>query len=265
MADLLETRQDGVAILTMNRPEARNALSQQMLGALLEALPRLAADPDVGAIVITGAGGAFCAGGDVKGFAATDGGANHGRSPEQAAHALRQSMEVSRWLHDVPKITIASIPGAAAGAGLSIALACDFRIAARGAKITTAFAKVGLSGDFGGTYFLTQLVGSAKAKELYLLSDVILAEEAERIGMVNRAVDPRELEAETMALARRFANGARITQGLMKRNLNIAEKGDMLLSFDTEALNHSRTAQTADHAEAARAFVEKRAPVFKGA
>jgi 2-(1,2-epoxy-1,2-dihydrophenyl)acetyl-CoA isomerase len=265
MADLLETKQDGVAILTMNRPEARNALSQPMLGALLEALPRLAADPDVGAIVITGAGGAFCAGGDVKGFAATDGGANHGRSPEQAAHALRQSMEVSRWLHDMPKITIASIPGAAAGAGLSIALACDFRIAARGAKITTAFAKVGLSGDFGGTYFLTQLVGSAKAKELYLLSDVILAEEAERIGMVNRAVDPRELEAETMALARRFANGARITQGLMKRNLNIAEKGDMLLSFDTEALNHSRTAQTADHAEAARAFVEKRTPVFKGA
>jgi 2-(1,2-epoxy-1,2-dihydrophenyl)acetyl-CoA isomerase len=265
MADLLETKQDGVAILTMNRPEARNALSQPMLGALLEALPRLAADPDVGAIVITGAGGAFCAGGDVKGFAATDGGANHGRSPEQAAHALRQSMEVSRWLHDMPKITIASIPGAAAGAGLSIALACDFRIAARGAKITTAFAKVGLSGDFGGTYFLTQLVGSAKAKELYLLSDVILAEEAERIGMVNRAVDPRELEAETMALAKRFANGARITQGLMKRNLNIAEKGDMLLSFDTEALNHSRTAQTADHAEAARAFVEKRAPVFKGA
>ena len=265
MADLLETKQDGVTILTMNRPEARNALSQPMLGALLEALPRLAADPDVGAIVITGAGGAFCAGGDVKGFAATDGGANHGRSPEQAAHALRQSMEVSRWLHDMPKITIASIPGAAAGAGLSIALACDFRIAARGAKITTAFAKVGLSGDFGGTYFLTQLVGSAKAKELYLLSDVILAEEAERLGVVNRAVDPKELEAETMALAKRFANGARITQGLMKRNLNIAEKGDMLLSFDTEALNHSRTAQTADHAEAAKAFVEKRAPVFKGA
>ena len=165
----------------------------------------------------------------------------------------------------MPKITIASIPGAAAGAGLSIALACDFRIAARGAKITTAFAKVGLSGDFGGTYFLTQLVGSAKAKELYLLSDVILAEEAERLGVVNRAVDPKELEAETMALAKRFANGARITQGLMKRNLNIAEKGDMLLSFDTEALNHSRTAQTADHAEAAKAFVEKRAPVFKGA
>jgi 2-(1,2-epoxy-1,2-dihydrophenyl)acetyl-CoA isomerase len=264
MADLLETKQDGVAILTMNRPEARNALSTAMLSALLEALPRLAADTSIGAIVVTGAGNAFCAGGDVKGFAANEGGANHGRSAEESSFALRQSMEVSRWLHDMPKITIASIPGAAAGAGLSIALACDFRIAARGAKITTAFAKVGLSGDFGGTYFLTQLVGSAKAKELYLLSDVILAEEAERLGVVNRAVDPKELEAETMTLAKRFANGARITQGLMKKNLNTAEKGDMLLSFDTEALNHSRSAQTADHAEAAKAFVEKRAPVFKG-
>lgn len=264
MADLLETIKDGVAVLTMNRPQARNALSQPMLGALLEALPRLASDASVGAVVITGAGGAFCAGGDVKGFASSDGGANHGRSPEEAAQALRQSMEVSRWLHDMPKITIAAIPGAAAGAGLSIALACDFRIAARGAKITTAFAKVGLSGDFGGTYFLTQLLGTAKARELYLLSDVLLAEDAERIGLVNRAVDAGELEKEAMALARRFADGARITQALMKKNLNIAERGDMLLSFDTEAMNHSRSAQTEDHAEAARAFVEKRQPVFRG-
>lgn len=264
MADLLETKQDGVAILTMNRPEARNALSQPMLAALLEALPRLAADPEIGAIVITGAGGAFCAGGDVKGFASNEGGANHGRSPEQAAYALRQSMEVSRWLHDMPKVTIAAIPGAAAGAGLSIALACDFRIAARGAKITTAFAKVGLSGDFGGTYFLTQLVGSAKAKELYLLSDVILAEEAERLGIVNRAVDPKELQDEAMALAKKISSGPRITLGFIKQNVNTAERGDMLLSFDTEARNHSRCAQTADHAEAAKAFVEKRIPVFQG-
>lgn len=264
MADLLETRQDGVAILTLNRPEARNALSGEILSGLMEALPRLAADSSVGAVIITGAGGAFCAGGDVKRFASSDGGANHGRSPEEAAYSLRQSMEVSRWLHDMPKITIAAIPGAAAGAGLSIALACDFRIAARGAKITTAFAKVGLSGDFGGTYFLTQLVGVAKAKELYLLSDVILAEEAERLGVINRAVEPADLMKETLALARRFASGPTVTLGLMKKNLNTAERGDLALSFDTEALNHSRSAQTADHAEAALAFVEKRAPVFKG-
>jgi 2-(1,2-epoxy-1,2-dihydrophenyl)acetyl-CoA isomerase len=264
MADLLESRQDGVAILTLNRPEARNALSNAMLEALLEALPRLANDPDIGCVVVTGSGSAFCAGGDVKGFASEKGGANHGRSPEQAAYSLRQRMEVSRWLHEMPKVTIASIPGAAAGAGLSIALACDFRIAAKTAKITTAFSKVGLSGDFGGTYFLTQLVGSAKARELYLLSDIILGEEAARLGIVNRAVDASELEAETMGWAKRIAAGPRITLGLIKKNMNTAEKGDLMLSFDTEALNHSRCAQTEDHAEASRAFVEKRAPVFKG-
>lgn len=264
MADLLETITDGVATLTMNRPEARNALSNDMLMAMLEALPRLSADPNVGAVIVTGTGTAFCAGGDVKGFAGNPGGANHGRSAEDAALNLRQRMEVSRWLHEMPKITIAAIPGACAGAGLSIAMACDFRIAARGAKITTAFAKVALSGDFGGTYFLTQLVGAAKARELYLLSDIILAEEAERIGLVTRAVDAAELQAEAMTLAKKFASGARITQALMKRNLNVAERGDLGLSFDTEALNHSRCAGTADHAEAAKAFVEKRAPVFKG-
>ena len=264
MADLLETIKDGVAVLTMNRPEARNALSEEMMLGLLEALPRLAADPTVGAVVMTGAGSAFCAGGDVKGFAKSDGGANRGRSAEDAAYSLRQRMEVSRWLHDMPKITIAAIPGAAAGAGLAIALACDFRIAARGAKITTAFAKVALPGDFGGTYFLTQLVGAAKARELYFLSDIILAEEAERLGIINRAVDPKELQNEAMALAKRFANGPRITLGLMKRSLNIAERGDLALNLDTEALNQSRGATTADHAEAAKAFVEKRAPVFKG-
>jgi 2-(1,2-epoxy-1,2-dihydrophenyl)acetyl-CoA isomerase len=264
MTHLLETRTDGVAVLTMNRPEAKNALSRDMLTALNEALPRLSTDPQVGAIVLTGAGGAFCAGGDVKGFAAADGGANHGQTPEQAALDLRQRMEVSRWLHQSPKITIAAIPGAAAGAGLSMALACDFRVAAKPAKITTAFAKVGLSGDFGGTYFLTQLIGSAKARELYLMSDVITGEEAERIGIVTKAVDPAALQDEAMAMAKRFASGPRITLSLIKRNLNIAEQGDLALSFDTEASNHSRCAATEDHAEAAKAFVEKRAPVFKG-
>ncbi|MDZ4762686.1 MAG: enoyl-CoA hydratase-related protein, partial [Alphaproteobacteria bacterium] len=189
MADLLETVADGVATLTLNRPEARNALTPAMWDGLLEALPRLASDPGVGAVILTGAGGAFCAGGDVKSFASSDGGANRGMTQEAAALRLRGTMEVSRWLHEMPKITIAAIPGAAAGAGLSLALACDFRLAARDAKITTAFARVGLSGDFGGTYFLTQLVGTAKARELYLLSDVISGAEAERIGMVNRAVD----------------------------------------------------------------------------
>ncbi|MBI1339018.1 enoyl-CoA hydratase [bacterium] len=264
MPDMLESVEGGVAVLTLNRPESRNALSTEMLTLLNESLQRLAVDPAIGAVVVTGADGAFCAGGDVKGFAASEGGANHGASLEQAALRLRTSMECSRLLHEMPKITIAAIPGAAAGAGLSIALACDFRIAAKTAKITTAFAKVGLSGDFGGTYFLSRLVGGAKARELYLLSDVILGEEAERLGVVNRAVDADALMPEAMKLAHRLANGPRITLGLIKKNLNIAEAGDLIRSFDAEAAHHSRCATTEDHREAARAFVEKRAPVFKG-
>jgi 2-(1,2-epoxy-1,2-dihydrophenyl)acetyl-CoA isomerase len=264
MPDIIETIRDGVAILTLNRPEARNALSPEMLGGLNEALPRLHADASVGAIILTGAGGAFCSGGDVKGFASRPGGANAGGSVEDAATNLRQRMECSRLLHQGQKITIAAIPGAAAGAGLSLALACDFRIAAKGAKLTTAFVKVGLAGDFGGTYYLTQLLGAAKARELYLLSDVITAEEGEKLGMINRVVEPGDLQAEAFALAQRFAKGPTLTLGLIKRSLNVAEKGDLALSFETEAMNHSRAAATEDHKEAAKAFVEKRAPVFHG-
>lgn len=264
MNDLEEFIDDGVAVLTMNRPAARNALTGEMLAGLNEALPRLHADPAVGAIILTGAGGAFCAGGDVKGFAAAEGGANHNRTLEAAQLSLRRNMEASRWLHEGPKVTIAAIPGACAGAGLSLALACDFRIAAVGAKLTTAFAKVALAGDFGGTYYLTQLLGSARARELYLLSEIVTGEEAARIGMVTRAVAAEAVADEAMALARRFARGPLTTLGLMKRSLNIAERGDLALSLDTESINHSRTAMTADHAEAAQAFVAKRPPVFTG-
>ena len=186
------------------------------------------------------------------------------RRPNRPPTACASAWRSRAGCTESPKITIAAIPGACAGAGLSIALACDFRLAAKTAKITTAFAKVALSGDFGGTFFLTQLVGAAKARELYLLSDVILGEEAAALGVVTRAVDPDALAHEAMALARRIASGPRITLSLMKRNLVTAERGDLMLSFDTEAANHARSAGTADHKEAARAFVEKRAPVFRG-
>ncbi len=264
MADLIETIDNGVAVLTMNRPEARNALSAEMLTGLNEALPRLSSDPNVGAIILTGTGGAFCAGGDVKGFASGKGGANRGRSVQEATSDLRHRMEVSRWLHESPKVTIAAIPGAAAGAGLSMALACDFRIAAKGAKLTTAFAKVGLAGDFGGTYFMTQLIGGAKTGELYLTSDVILSEEGERLGLINKVVEPDALQEEAMSMAQKFAKGPLVTLGLMKHSLNTAEKGDLSESLDIEARHQSTSATTEDHAEAAKAFVEKRAPVFKG-
>lgn len=167
--DLIETFRDGVATLTMNRPEARNALSGEMQAALAEAMPRLAADPAVRVVVVTGAGGAFCAGGDVKGLAArAESGGSGEVGLEQRAIGLRQSSEACRWLHEMPKPTLAVIPGPAAGAGLSIALACDLRIAAEDAKLTTAFSKIGLAGDYGGSYFLNWLARRRHANSFSL-------------------------------------------------------------------------------------------------
>src|SRR3989449_129996 len=177
--DLLEALKDGVAVLTLNRPDRLNAMSPSMLDALLEALPRLAADPEVGVVVLTGAGRAFCAGGDVKAMA--EGREFGGTTLEDKAQALRSRMEVSRWLHEMPKPTIAMVRGAAAGAGLSLALACDLRVAGDTARFATAFARVGYSGDFGGSWFLTQLVGTAKARELYFTADVVDAREAREL------------------------------------------------------------------------------------
>lgn len=260
--DLLEVVKDGVATLTMNRPDRLNALSGPMLDGLLEALPRLADDAEVGVIVLTGAGRAFCAGGDVKAMA--EGREFGGLTLEERAQALRARMEVSRWLHEMPKPTIAMVRGAAAGAGLSLALACDLRIAGDGARFATAFARVGYSGDFGGSWFLTQLVGTGKARELYYTADIVDAAEALRLGLVNRVVPDGRLEEETLALAGRLARGPRVAYRYMKRNMNAAETSALKDCLDLEAWHHTRTGQTEDHREAARAFVEKREPTFKG-
>ena len=261
-SDLLEVVKDGVAVLTLNRPERLNAMSRPMLDALLEALPRLADDPAVGAVVLAGAGRGFCAGGDVKAMA--EGQELGGNTLEEKAQALRGRMEVSRWLHELPKPTIAMVRGAAAGAGLSLAMACDLRIAGDSARFGTAFARVGYSGDFGGSFFLTQLVGTAKARELYLTADLVDAQQALALGLVNRVVPDARLEEETLALAGRIARGPRIAYRYMKRNLNAAESGTLKDLLDLEAWHHTRCGMTEDHREAARAFVEKREPVFRG-
>jgi 2-(1,2-epoxy-1,2-dihydrophenyl)acetyl-CoA isomerase len=174
MSDLIETVEDGVATLTFNRPERMNALSTPIMEGLLHGLPRLAGDLAVRVIVLTGAGRAFCAGGDVKSMA--EGGEQ--RSAAEATAHLRSRMEVSRILHELPKPTIAMINGPAAGAGLAFALACDLRIAGASARLVTAFVKVGLPGDFGGSFFLTRLVGTAKARELYFTGRPVDADEA---------------------------------------------------------------------------------------
>ena len=260
--DLIETVEGGVATLTLNRPDRMNAMSPPMMRDLLAAVTRHAADPDIGVVVLTGAGRAFCAGGDVKAMA--EGKEFADDSLEAKAQALRGSMEISRLLHEMPKPTIAMVGGAAAGAGLSLALACDLRIAGTEAKFTTAFARVGYSGDFGGSYFLSQLVGTAKARELYYTAALLDAEQALAIGLVNRVVPQAELGAETQALADQLARGPRVALRYMKRNMNAAETGSLTELLDLEAWHHSRCGMTEDHREAAQAFVDKRQPVFKG-
>ena len=260
--DLLEAITDGVAVLTLNRPERLNAMSRPMLDGLLEALPRLSDDPAVGAVVLAGAGRGFCAGGDVKAMA--EGNELGGTTLEEKAQALRARMEVSRWLHELPKPTIAMVRGAAAGAGLSLAMACDLRIAGDSARFGTAFARVGYSGDFGGSFFLTRLVGTAKARELYYTAELLDAQQALALGLVNRVVPDARLEEETLALAGRIARGPRVAYRYMKRNMNAAESGSLKELLDLEAWHHTRCGMTEDHREAAKAFVEKREPVFKG-
>ena len=260
---LIETIEGGVATLTMNRPEARNAMSGEMMDAMQRALPRLAADRSVRVVVLTGAGGAFCAGGDVKGFAA---GASGGGefNLEQRVQGLRSGMELSRWLHEMPKPTLAVIPGPAAGAGLSLALACDLRVAVDTAKFTTAFSKIGLAGDYGGSYFLPYLVGAAKARELYFTADVVSAADALAMGLVNKVFPAVSFAADAAAFAQRLANLPTVAIGYMKKNLNAAQHASLNDVLDLEAMHMIRTFMTDDHKGAARAFVEKRPPEFKG-
>ncbi|MDP6689881.1 MAG: enoyl-CoA hydratase [Alphaproteobacteria bacterium] len=260
--DLLERKEGRVAVLTMNRPDRLNAMSGPMLEAMLEALSRLAGDPETGCVILTGAGRGFCAGGDVKAMA--EGTEFPDSTMEGKAQRLRASMETSRLLHEMSKPTIAMVRGPVAGAGLSLALACDMRVASDTMKMTSAFANVGYSGDFGGSYFLTRLVGTAKARELYYTADRVEAVEALALGIVNRVVADDQLEVETMALAEKMANGPSIALGYMKRNMNAAETGSLRDCLDLEAWHHTRTGMTEDHKEAAQAFVDKRTPVFKG-
>ncbi len=250
---------EGVATLTLNRPEKLNALNGELMEALVPAVQRLAEDGEVRCVVVTGAGRGFCAGGDIAGMASGD-----TIPSEDPVAGLRRREEVSRLLHEMPKPTIAMLNGAAAGAGLSIALACDIRIAAESARFTTAFAKVGFSGDYGGTWMLQRLVGPAKARELYFTADLIDAREAERIGLVNRTVPDDRLADETRALAERIAKGPPTALARMKQNMNRGLVSDYPTLLDVEAEGMIMTGMTQDNREALQAFLEKRPPEFHG-
>jgi 2-(1,2-epoxy-1,2-dihydrophenyl)acetyl-CoA isomerase len=266
--DLLADIDEGVAVITMNRPDRRNAFSEAMLSALGAVLARVEIDEAVGCVVLTGAGGAFCAGGDVKGMAAPRadrGGDGAGRSLDVVIHRQRLSQRAtSGRLWGMPKPTIAAIEGPAAGAGLSLALACDLRYAVPTAVLTTAFARVGFAGDYGGTWFLTRLVGSGKAKELYYFSERLSAEGAARLGIVNAIFPSADFEREVMTRARRLAEGPSVAYRYMKENLNRAVAGELGDCMDLEVTHHVHTGLTEDHREAAQAFVDKREPRFRG-
>ncbi|HET7243241.1 MAG TPA: enoyl-CoA hydratase [Streptosporangiaceae bacterium] len=262
--DLRADIDGGVAVITMNRPGRRNAFSQAMLSAMAAVLAQVETDDTVGCVVLTGAGGAFCAGGDVKSMATST--ANPGgRSLDAAIHRQRLNQRAtSGRLWGMPKPTIAAITGPAAGAGLSLALACDLRYAVPGAVLTTAFARVAFAGDYGGTWFLTQLVGSGKAKELYYFSERLSTEQAERLGIVNAIFPAADFEREVMARAHRLAEGPSIAYRYMKENLNRAVTGELGECMDLEVTHHVHTALTDDHREAAQAFIDKREPRFQG-
>lgn len=263
---LLAEVEDGVGVLTLNRPERRNALSDEMLGALGETLEAFESDPAVRCVVVTGAGGAFCAGGDVKGMAERDAATGPRPSIDEVIARQRLSQRAtSGKLWSLPKPTIACIPGAAAGAGLSIALSCDLRYASAGAVLTTAFARVGFAGDYGGTWFLPQLVGPAKAKELYYFSERMSAEEAESLGIVNAVFPADALVEEVMQRARKLAAGPAVAYRYMKENINRASSGgDLMDCLDLEVTHHVHSGLTQDHRDAVQAFVEKREPRFQG-
>jgi 2-(1,2-epoxy-1,2-dihydrophenyl)acetyl-CoA isomerase len=258
---ILQDLKDGLLTITMNRPERKNAMSDGFTKGLLDAAHRAAEDSAVRAVLLMGAGGTFCVGGDVRNMA------DPNRKPptfEERMTGLRARMEASRLLHEMSKPVVAAVEGAAAGAGLSLALACDLRVVGETAKITTAFAKVGLSGDYGGTYYLTKLLGSGKARELYLLSPILSGKEAHAVGMMTRCVPDADVVSTARDLAMSLAQGPTVTLGYIKKNINNAEKFGIEACFDGEAIHHSRSGETADHKEAAAAFVQKRKPAFAG-
>ena len=263
--ELLCAIRDRVAIITLNRPEARNALSDDLTPAVRAQIRICGENPQVGALLFTGAGTAFCAGGDVKGM-----GARRARKKlemshdEKVADLQERQRLLTGALVSVRKPTIAALPGPAVGAGLALAMACDIRIAAESAFVSTGYLRVGLSGDYGIAWLLTRLVGTARARELMFTGDKVDAARCEAIGLVNRVVPDAKLQQEAFALARSMAEGPTIALRYMKDNLDEALLFDFATARDHEAERLIRTTMTADHREAVQAFVEKRKPNFTG-
>ncbi|CAM3161236.1 enoyl-CoA hydratase/isomerase family protein [Mycobacterium intermedium] len=255
---------DGVGVVVLNRPQRRNALHNEMYEAVPRILERFAADDGVGAVVIGGAGQAFCAGGDVRdgGSAkATKGAlASGGRDDQEAQIAARSALladnaRMVTLLHEMPKVTIAALPGAAVGAGMSIALAADLRIAATSARLIPGWAKLAFSGDFGGAWFLTRLVGPAKALELLIADQPIDAAAGLRLGLFNRVVDDADLPDEALRWAAEIAAGPTFAYGSTKANILDAQRLPLAEALLLESERMVRTGLTQEHRDAVKAWL----------
>ncbi len=266
--ELLCRLEDKVAIITLNRPKKKNALSDHLTPALRQTLLDLETKREVGCILITGSGDAFCAGGDIGGMggnASKDEEVSERPTAEERVRALIHKQEtLTLRLADHAKPTIAALPGVAAGAGLCIALACDIRVACRSAFVTTAYRNIGFSGDYGGSWLLTQLVGPSKAKELFFTGRRVQSDEALALGIFNNVFEDASFENEALAMAKQIASGPPIAIGFMKEHINRAVTGDLRSNLAMEADRLIRCAATSDHKEAVKAFMEKRTPVFTG-
>jgi len=269
---LLAAVHDNVGVMSFNRPERRNALADEMYYGIDHALAHFSADDEVHTVMLTGEGGAFNAGSDVKAMNQSNqtGEPRAGRpasGPEQVAYLADRQRATSLAMWEYSKPIVAAIPGPAAGAGLSLALATDIRLAHEQAIFVTAFANAGASGDFGGSWFLTQLLGPSKAKELYFLSPRLSAQEALDLGLVNQvlpAADPQAFQLDALEWCRALGRRAPLAMTRMKQNINRAVLVDLATALDREAEDMVWTMGTSDHREAAAAFVEKRPPNFTG-
>ena len=260
---------EAVATIILNRPRAHNALTAEMKTALLAALRQAAASPEVRAVLITGAGPAFCAGQDLREhaelLAAAQAGAASGQPGATAMDTVRQHYNpIVLAIRSMPKPVIAAVNGVAAGAGASLALACDLRIAARSASFLMAFARVGLGADTGASWTLQRLVGAGRAAELLLLAEPLAAGRALELGLVSQVVDDAELTGAASALAARLAVGPTAAYGGIKAELDYAAGHDLAEALEQEAEVQAALGRTADHQAATAAFAQKQRPTFQG-
>lgn len=260
MSDVLFEATEGVAVITLNRPQAMNAFGGSMREDLLAHLRAAAADRHIGCVIVTGAGTAFCAGGDIASMAELQ--ARNDVDP--IARRMELGAAVVKQIRAMPQPVVAAVNGAAAGAGLNLALACDFRFAAETARFSASFVKIGLIPDWAGHYLLTRLVGTARAMELMMTGERIDAAEALRLGLVNRLWPQADLLAGALASARAIAAGPREAVAAIKQGTYLGASGtlDEVVAF--EQAHQCRLFLGEDAREGMQAFLGKRSPVFGG-